>query len=69
MTCLVSNEIPELANCGTCKKMSLLSSPQEWSIVLEDIIEKRISLYVNKEKLNNFSIVNMVNQMTKVFNS
>lgn len=69
MTCLVSNEIPELANCGTCKKMSLLSSPQEWSIVLEDIIEKRISLYVNKEKLNNFSIVNTVNQMTKVFNS
>lgn len=69
MTCLVSNEIPELANCGACKKMSLLSTSKEWSAALEDIIEKRLSLIVDNERLNNFSIENMINQMTKVFNS
>lgn len=69
MTCLVSNEIPELANCGACKKMSLLSASKEWSVALEDIIEKRLSLIVDNERLKNFSIENMINQMTKVFNS
>ena len=69
LPCLVSDTIPDMANCGACKQMSLTEATKKWAETLGDIIDKRIILKTENEKLVSFSVENMVRQMTEVFNS
>lgn len=67
LQCLVSDVVPEEANCGATKYMSLSHTPKEWASVMSDMIDKKIELKVDETKIRAFSIQNMVSQMEKVF--
>lgn len=67
LPCLASDAVPQMANCGAIKYLALDKSAKEWAIILCDIIDKKIKLDVETEKLQEFSVENMTGQMESVF--
>lgn len=67
LPCLVSDIVPPEVDCGGCKFISLNSSSELWAKQLSEIINDKDILKVNQQKLNEFSIENMVRQVDKMY--
>lgn len=67
LPCLASDVIPELANCGAVKFLTLNKTAKEWAVIICDVIDKKIRLYLDTEKLQKFSVEDMAKQMEMVF--
>lgn len=67
LQCLVSDVVPHEANCGATKYMSLGSPKSEWAQVMSDMLDGKIKLTVDEQKIQEFSVQHMVEQMEKVF--
>lgn len=67
LPCLVSDAVPKLADCGGCEFLSLQESKSVWSEHLNNILQKKITMQISEEKLQEFSIEHMVKQMESLF--
>ncbi len=69
LKCLVSDVVPREANCGLVKYMSLYCSKQKWVYMISDMLDGKLSLAVDENSIQKFSVQYMVEQMEKVFNN
>lgn len=67
LNCLVSDVVPQEANCGGVYYMSLSKDFKEWAEVMSQMIEGGIELKISEDKIQEFSVNHMVEQMEKVF--
>lgn len=69
LSCLVSTEVPQEANCGACLYKSLDDTIENWADTMLRILDEKIKLGVDEPKIEQFSVAHMVSQMEQVFNS
>ena len=67
LNCLVSDVIPEEANCGLVQYKSLNDTIESWVAELNAFLDNKKQLILNENKLFNFSIGHMVEQMQQLF--
>lgn len=67
LPCLISDTVPRGVNCGLCIFKSLKETTIEWAKTLNDMLNKRFNLSLDRVKLDRFSVECMVNQMEKIF--
>lgn len=67
LKCLASDVVPKEANCGGVLYKSLNDSVDSWAQTMSDMLDGKIVLSINEDKIQEFSIGNMVNQMEQVF--
>ena len=67
LPCLISDTVPRDVNCGLCIFKSLKETTIEWAKTLNDMLNKRFNLSLDRVKLDRFSVECMVNQMEKIF--
>ena len=67
LPCVASNVVPKEANCGSIMYISLDEQVAVWAKKLSDVLDKKIELNVNQEKIDKYSIENMVKEMEEVF--
>lgn len=66
---LLSDKVPSEADCGAVKYLPIDHGTEIWIRAINDVLEGKLSLKVDERKLREFSIENMVNQMSQVFES
>lgn len=64
---LVSDKVPAETDCGAVKYLTINQGTEIWIETIDDIISSKLSLKIDEKKLNEFSIENMVKQMSEVF--
>lgn len=67
LQCLVSDTVPHEANCGAVKYMSLDTPKSVWTKTMCEMLDGNIKLNVDENKIQEFSIRHMVEQMEKIF--
>ena len=67
LQCLVSDSVPHEANCGAVKYMSLNTPKSVWMKTMCEMLDGSIKLNVDENKIQEFSIRHMVEQMEKIF--
>ena len=67
LKCLVSDVVPHEADCGGVMYKSLFADKSSWVQTMSDMLDGKIHLEIIEEKLQNFSVQHMVNQMEEVF--
>lgn len=67
LPCIVSDVVPKEANCGKCYFLSLSESYNVWAKAINDMIDDKVSLNIDLNRLQNFSIDHMTKQIEKVF--
>ena len=66
LSCVMSDVVPSEVDCGLCLPISLEQSAKYWAEKISQVLDKSIDFNLNKEKLNSYSIDNMVKEMEKV---
>lgn len=66
---LLSDKVPSEADCGAVKYLPINQGTGIWIDTIDDILSGKLSLKIDEKKLNEFSIENMVKQMSLVFES
>lgn len=69
LPCLLSDKVPEEANCGNSIYLPIDKGVNTWIKKISDMLDGRITLKADENKLDEFSIEHMCVQMTKVFES
>lgn len=69
LPCLLSDKVPEEVDCGTVDFLPIDRGTNIWADAITKVIERKKIYKLNIEKLNQFSIENMVSQMEELFNS
>lgn len=64
---LVSDAVPKMADCGGCEFLSLQQTAEEWAEHLNNILNKKTNLKVSEQKLLEYSVDNMIQQMESLF--
>lgn len=67
LPCVGSDQIPELANCGGCRFVSLEESAAHWAAVISDLLDGKHTLSVDPEKLRKFDISYTIEQLEQVY--
>lgn len=67
LPCLVSDTVPKMVECGGCDFMSIKEAPSVWAKKLSLMLDNKDDFYVIEDKLQEYSIDNMVSQMEKLF--
>lgn len=67
LPCVISDTIPKMVDCGGCYVNRLNDSRKKWAESINDILNKRIQLHIDENKLKEYSIENMVKQMEEIF--
>lgn len=67
LTCLVSDTIPKMADCGGCYFYSIKQSAAEWANQANRILNGEIKMKIQENLLNKYTIENMVRQMETLF--
>lgn len=67
LPCLGSDQIPQMADCGGCRFLSLEESPARWAAVISDILDGKHTLSVDPEKLRKFDISYTIEQLEQVY--
>ena len=67
LQCLVSDVVPKEANCGGVLFKSLHDNVRSWAKTISDMLDKKYNLQIIENKVQEYSISNMVAQMEKVF--
>ena len=68
LPCVGSDQIPEMANCGGCRFVSLEESVAHWAAVISDLLDGKHTLSVDPEKLRKFDISYTIEQLEQVYN-
>ena len=69
LPCVGSDRIPEMANCGGCRFLSLEESPAQWARLLSDILDGNHDLHTDPEKLRKFDISYTIEQLEQVYSA
>lgn len=67
LPCVVSEAIPEEADCGLCVSLPVSDGAAVWAKKIDDILNGCIRPAVDRDKLHEFSIEHMVKEMEEVF--
>lgn len=67
LPCITATTIPVESNCGSLLYISLEKPITVWAQAISDVLDKKIKLKVDQEKLNKYSIDCMVKEMEEVF--
>ena len=67
LNCLVSDVVPKETNCGGVNYMSLKSDLKDWAEAMSQMIDGKIQLKIIEDKIQEFSVKHMVEQMEQVF--
>lgn len=69
LMCLVSTTTTPNANCGLCKYKPLEDGAASWAQAISDMIDHKVDMKIDEERLNKFSIEYMARQMQEVFDN
>lgn len=69
LPCIVSDVVPNEADCGKCRFVSLTEGYDVWVKTMSDMLDGKIQLDIDNKKLQVYSIMHMAKQMEKVFES
>ena len=67
LPCVVSDQIPEMADCGGCRFLSLDSPPAQWAMEISRILDGNHSLWTDPEKLRKFDVSYTIEQLEQVY--
>ena len=67
LPCITATTIPVESNCGSLLYISLEKPITVWAQAISDVVDKKIKVKVDQEKLNKYSIDCMVKEMEEVF--
>ncbi|MCB6416149.1 glycosyltransferase [Faecalimonas umbilicata] len=67
LPCVISDVIPDEANCGGCLSLSLDESPRYWADKVSDILDGKITLSADQVLIEEYSVDHMVKEMEDVF--
>lgn len=67
LPCVTASTTPLESNCGSLLYLPLEESVSDWAQTLSDILDGKIELKVDPEKLNEYSIGHMVKEMEGLF--
>ena len=67
LPCVMSDVVPKEVDCGLCLALPLEKTPQYWAGQVCKVLDGKISFEIDKNKLNEYSIDNMVKSMEEVF--
>lgn len=67
LPCVVSDVIPKEVDCGMCLPISLEQMPIFWAKKISSLLDGNISLELNENKLNKYSVEYMLQMMEEVF--
>ena len=67
LNCLVSDVVPKETNCGGVNYMSLNNDLKDWAEAMSQMIDGKIQLKIVEDKIQEFSVNHMVEQMEQVF--
>lgn len=67
LPCVTSTTTTSESDCGSLLYVSLDESAQYWAKKMCDVLDKKIFLQVNKEKMQKYSMEHMVKEMEKLF--
>lgn len=67
LSCLVSDVVPKETNCGGVNYMSLNKDLKDWAEAMSQMIDGKIQLKIVEDKIQEFSVNHMVEQMEQVF--
>lgn len=65
--CVMSDVVPTETDCGLCIRLPLSIEAEVWARQISDILDRKIRLKTNFNKLNEYSIEHMVKEMEEVF--
>lgn len=66
---LLSDKVPSLADCGATQFLSIDDRKKPWITAINEILDGQKKLNPDPNKLKNFSIDKMIEQMTNIFES
>lgn len=67
LPCVMSDVVPKEVDCGLCLALPLEKSPKYWADQVCKVLDGKLSFEIDKNKLNEYSIDNMVKTMEEVF--
>ncbi len=67
LECFASTEVPDLADLGACHFIPLEIGAKEWAKIINDTINKKQPLTIDKNKLMKFDISYTVKQLDEVY--
>lgn len=67
LTCLVSDTVPKMVDCGGCCFYSIKQSASDWAEQANQILNGKIEVNIQEKLLNEYTIENMVRQMETLF--
>lgn len=67
LPCLASDTVPQTTNCGGCLYESLNSPASRWAQLLSDLLDGKIAVSIEAEKLEKFDTGYMIRQLEEVY--
>ena len=67
LPCVISDTIPGMVDCGGCCFLPLSDAPELWAQKVCDVLDGKETFCVDEERLNQYSIEHMVEQMESLF--
>lgn len=67
LTCLVSDAISPMSDCGGCVFMPLRNSADEWARKLSDILDGKEKKTIDKDKIKRFDVNFMIQQLEEIY--
>ena len=65
--CVVSTGVPELANCGKVIRLPLEDGAKTFAQTISDILDGKITMQIDEEKISKFDIRYMIEQLEKMY--
>ena len=67
--CLVSDKVPQLADCGNCEFLDIDDSDaaKKWAIRISEVLENNINYLGDEKRMQNFDIDYTIKQLTKIY--
>ena len=67
LDCFISDTIPEEADCGKCRRISLSKGAGEWAAEIAEHVRSGQTMHVDPDKLSNYDIDHMARILMKMF--
>lgn len=67
LPCVVSDKVPLAADMGTCVFLDIENNTSEWSAVIIDIIDGKFSKKILPEKIQQYDVSFMLNQLENLY--
>lgn len=67
LACVVSDKVTQEVNMGGCKFLDIENGTEEWAAVIKDLIDGKIAPQILPEKMKQYDVRFMLNQLEKVY--